>query len=148
MADARRRFAEVTGETLVQVAWFRAAAMGGLPPPGLAETRDGAIWLRTGPEQVWILNGTVSLAPETGAVTDLSASRTRFVIDGPDARDILAQGIPLDLDPSHFPVNRFAQTGLHHTPVLLWRRAEQRYELWALRTFATTVLDWLEDAAG
>ena len=148
MADPRRRFAQVTGETLLQVGWFRSSAPSGLPQPGQVEVRDGATWLRTGPEQVWIINGTFSIAPVLGAVTDLSASRTRFIVEGPDARAILAQGIPLDLDPQQFPINRFAQTGLHHTPVLLWRRAEQRYEVWVLQTFATTMSAWLEDAAG
>jgi heterotetrameric sarcosine oxidase gamma subunit len=38
-------------------------------------------------------------------------------------------------------------TGLHHTPVLLHCTAEQRFELYAMRTFAMNVWEWLEDAA-
>jgi heterotetrameric sarcosine oxidase gamma subunit len=148
------RFAEAAGETLIQAAGFRnttkafAAALGGLPEPGVAEARGGATWFRTGPEQAWILNGPAPTLPaDIGAVTDLTGSRTRFLVDDPGALDILAQGIPLDLHPSIFAAGRFVQTGLHHTPVLLWHRSAVVYELWALRTFAVTVREWLEDAA-
>ena len=40
-----------------------------------------------------------------------------------------------------------AMTGLHHTPVLLHCVSENRFELYAMRTFAFDVWEWLEDAA-
>jgi hypothetical protein len=43
--------------------------------------------------------------------------------------------------------NLLPLTGLHHTPVLLLRSAQNRYEIFALRTFALSVWEWLTDAA-
>ena len=40
-----------------------------------------------------------------------------------------------------------ALTGIHHTPVLVHRTSEQRYEIYAMRTFALSVWEWLSDAA-
>ena len=44
-------------------------------------------------------------------------------------------------------VGQFALTGLHHTPVLVLRAAEDRYEIFAMRSFALSVWEWLTDAA-
>jgi sarcosine oxidase gamma subunit len=44
-------------------------------------------------------------------------------------------------------VGHFAQTGLHHVPVLLERRGEARYELQVPTTWAVSVWEWLTDAA-
>ncbi len=60
---------------------------------------------------------------------------------------MLRKGIPIDLHESVFTPGKFAMTGLHHTPVLLHCTAEQRFELYAMRTFALDVWEWLEDAA-
>ncbi len=80
-------------------------------------------------------------------VTPLSSSRTRISIEGRAARDVLRKGIPIDLHETVFTPGKFAQTGVHHTPVLLHCTAEQRFELYAMRTFALNVWEWLEDAA-
>ena len=44
-------------------------------------------------------------------------------------------------------IGQFALTGIHHTPVLVHRSGEQRYEIYAMRTFALSVWEWLSDAA-
>jgi sarcosine oxidase subunit gamma len=82
-----------------------------------------------------------------GAVTSRSHSRTRIVIDGACARDVLRKGIPLDFDPDVFRVDQAVLTGVHHTPVLIHRAAADRYELYAMRSFALSVWEWLTDAA-
>ncbi len=46
-----------------------------------------------------------------------------------------------------FPVGSVALTGVHHTPILLYRTTENRFEIFAMRTFALTVFEWLSDAA-
>jgi len=55
--------------------------------------------------------------------------------------------VPLDFHPEVFRVDHFALTGIHHTPVLIHRTAEDRYDIYALRTYAMTVWEWLTDAA-
>lgn len=164
----RLRLGERRGWSLTQIAGFpdtiaelgKAAAriLGAPLPEGIGEivAADGRQLLKTGPEQFWILASELediagrlqaAIAPAIGSVTPLSHSRTCITVDGAAARELLAKGIPLDLHPEAFRVGRFAQTGLHHTPVLLLRAGEDRYEIFALRTFALSVWDWLADAA-
>jgi heterotetrameric sarcosine oxidase gamma subunit len=171
-ADGRRRcrLGELRGYVLLQVAAFPAAitevervlptVLGAPLPPTLNETvavGAGRVF-RTGPEQFWIVgpagNGDGAEAqlrwtipPAVGAVTPLSHSRTRIVIEGACARDVLRKGIPLDFDPDVFRVDQAALTGLHHTPILIHRAAADRYELYAMRSFALSVWEWLTDAA-
>jgi sarcosine oxidase subunit gamma len=112
--------------------------------------------LKTGAEQYWILtrhdddilpNLQRAVPALIGAITPLSHSRTCICIEGAAARELLAKGVPLDFHPDVFRVEQFALTGLHHTPVLIHRRGEDLYEIYALRTFGLSVWEWLTDAA-
>jgi heterotetrameric sarcosine oxidase gamma subunit len=163
------RLGEVRGWSLLQVAGWPGSisevervvtgAFGvGVPPKvGVAAHSDDATLLRTGPEQIWIFGPGETLAQEaalrsqlnaaTGVISSLSHSRTWMFLEGARARDVLAKGIAIDLSADVFAVNRFAMTGLDHTPVLLHRTGADRYEIIAMRTFALTVWDWLTDAA-
>jgi sarcosine oxidase subunit gamma len=169
-ADGKRRcrLGELSGWQLLQVAGYAATvaevervlpAMLGAPlPKTLSETvavGAGRIF-RTGPEQFWIVGRAggdfeprlrQAIPPAVGAVTPLSHSRTRIRIDGDCARDVLRKGIPLDFDPDIFRVDQAALTGLHHTPVLLHRAGADCYEIYAMRSFALSLWEWLADAA-
>jgi methylglutamate dehydrogenase subunit D len=171
-ADGRRRcrLGERRGYVLLQVAGYPATitevervlpvTLGASLPQTLSESvaiGAGRVF-RTGPEQFWIVGPADSgdgaeaelrrvIAPGVGAVTPLSHSRTRIVIDGACARDVLRKGIPLDFDPDVFRVDQAALTGVHHTPVLIHRAGVDRYELYAMRSFALSVWEWLTDAA-
>jgi len=167
--DRRRlRIGEVRGWSLVQVASFATTLveleravrplLGAdlLAKVGTAVVAGERRLFKIGPEQFWIVgpeNDTLAaglsqaVAPTVGAVTPLSHSRTRIFVEGAEARVLLASGIPLDFHPDVFRVEDFALTGAHHTPILLHRTAESRYEIYAMRTFARTVWDWLTDAA-
>jgi sarcosine oxidase subunit gamma len=159
---------EIRGWSLLQVAGFAdtigdvEAALSHLletPLPdriGVAVSAGAHSILRTGPLQFWILGPEADdlaarlnsrIGSETGALTSLSHSRTRLFIEGAAAREVLAKGIAIDLDDREFKVGDFALTGLDHTPILLWRQAGERYEIWAMRTFALTLWEWLTDAA-
>ena len=168
--DGKRglRLGELRGWSLTQLAAFATTLpqleQAAAPLIGMAlPTRPGVVagaaprqLLKTGPEQFSILGPDAdqltarlqaTIDPGIGVVTPLSHSRTRILVEGPPARDLLAQGIPLDLHADVFREGQFAQTGLHHTPVLLLRSGPNRYELFAMRTFALSVWDWLTDAA-
>jgi sarcosine oxidase subunit gamma len=149
---------EARNFTLTQVAGFGgfeadvAAIAGALPAANdQAIESNGRNIFRTGPQSFWFVgpeNDDVGakLAGKS-IVTPLSSSRTRISIEGHAARDVLRKGIPLDLHESVFMPGKFAMTGLHHTPVLLHCTAETRFALYAMRTFALNVWEWLEDAA-
>ena len=166
--ERRLRVGEARGWRLVQLAAFPGAAVAlatavwpvlgtDLPTTvGVAAAVSSRLLLKVGPEQFWIITrdnedlagALESVVPPTvGIVTPLSHSRTCIWIDGPSSRDALATGIALDLHPAVFRRYCFALTGLHHTPLMILRSGESRYELYALRTFALWTWEWLIDAA-
>ncbi len=118
---------------------------------GVALQVDGAVAMRTGANQFWFIGSEADdLADKLRGVailTPLSHSRTRLFIEGTPARDVLAKGVPLDFHASVFKPGMFAMTGIHHTPVLIHCVLINRFEIYALRTFALSVYDWLTDAA-
>ena len=146
---------EARGFSLLQVAGPAKAISpitGKLPSKvGTALQVDGRTLMRTGENQFWIIgpeHDAIATKLEGIAIlTPLSHSRTRIFIEGAPARDVLSKGIPLDFHPSVFKPRMFAMTGIHHTPVLLHCTSENRFEIYALRTFALSVHDWLTDAA-
>lgn len=112
--------------------------------------------LKTGAQRYWIFTDDPenlwrelkdSVAPGIGTITPLLHSRTRIVIEGDAARQLLAKGIALDFHPDVFGIDQFALTALHHSPILIHRSMRDRYELYAMRTFARSVWDWMTDAA-
>ncbi len=168
--DGRRglRVAEVRGWGLAQLAVFpgreaeMSAAVGRLLGAEALAARTGCVQrnaaaslYRTAPDAYWVLapdpkviSQLLAAVPSSaGTVTDLSHSRVRLRVEGPAVRALLAQGISVDLHPRSFAVGAFAQTALHHTGVLLERCAQERYELYVLRTFAVSLWEWLLDAA-
>jgi len=144
---------------LLQVAGFgkgfdkaASAVLGKLPRDCLATVQhEGRTLFRTGPSQLWVVtrpNDNIGREFSTAElVTPLSHSRTRIAIAGGPAREVLAKGLPVDLHPAAFGPGRFAMTGLHHTPVLLHCTGDDTFHLYAMRTFALSVWEWLADAA-
>ena len=150
---------EVRNFTLTQVAGFAkdyetglAAIAGALPQDNdQAVESNGRNVFRTGPLTFWFVGPANDALAATlsgkAIVTPLSSSRTRISIEGRAAREVLRKGIPIDLHETVFTPGKFAQTGVHHTPVLLHCTGENRFELYAMRTFAMNIWEWLEDAA-
>ena len=137
-------------------AQLRALGIAGLPQDGRRSLVDAeGHFYRLGPARyLWAAasEGLMQrvareLDPAAGCLTPLSAARVRLVVEGGAAREVLERGIALDLHPTVFAVGHFAQTGLHHVPVLLERVGEQRYALYVPTTWAVSVWEWLADAA-
>ena len=134
-----------------------AVLSGPLPDsPDRAATVGNQKVFRIAPDQYWILGrGELTLEAQlrtaipadAGCVTSLQGARTHLSIEGPSARDLLGRLVPVDLHPTVFPVGGFAQTGIHHVAGLLLRASEDRYEFFALRTFAAFTWEVLVDAA-
>jgi sarcosine oxidase subunit gamma len=149
------QISEVRGFSLLQAAGpakIISPTTGKLPTKvGIALQSDGRTLMRTGESQFWIIgpenNDIASKLEGIAILTPLSHSRTRIFIEGAPARDVLSKGIPLDFHSTVFKPGMFAMTGVHHTPVLVHCVSENRFEIYALRTFALSVYDWLTDAA-
>lgn len=82
------------------------------------------------------------------SVTSQSDGRTIIRISGPKAREALAKGVPLDLDPRAFGPGDTAMTVVAHINVHLWQSdAAPVYEFAVFRSFAGSFCEWLLDAA-
>ena len=164
----RLRIGETRGWNLLQVASFSATLeeleqavrplLGGDLPTrlGKAISVNGRRLLKTGPEQFRTITRAsedlttafeAAVTQDIRTVTPLSHSRTCIFVEGLSARELLATGIALDLHPTAFQLDSFALTGLHHTPILIHRSGDNRYDLYVMRTFALWAWEWLTDAA-
>jgi sarcosine oxidase subunit gamma len=146
---------EARGFSLLQLAGGEASiakATGALPEKvGVATSHKGRTIFRIGPAQFW------AVGPESDdlsrklegkcAVTPLTSSRTRILLDGQPARDVLAKGIAIDWHESVFTPRSFALTGVHHMPLVVHCIGDNSFHLYAMRTFAMSVYQWLTDAA-
>ncbi|MFO1541586.1 MAG: sarcosine oxidase subunit gamma [Chloroflexota bacterium] len=128
-------------------------------PNTAAGDPDGrhALWL--GPDE-WLVVGPAGTAPAIEAAlrgaaegafvtaTDVSANRTAIELAGPDAREILASGMPIDLHPRAFGPGSCAQTLLSRVGLIVHQVADEpRYRLWVRPSFARYLAAWLADAA-
>lgn len=168
-ADGRRRLrlGEAPLGSLVQVSLYpggdvpaetaaRAFPTGVLPVSTVTAARlDGSIAFRIAADQYWIRSSSPNLAerlrasiPELAAsVTPLDGSRTVIVIEGEAASSLLGRLVAVDVESDRFGVGRFAQVPIHHVGGLLYRAGPDRYEFIALRTFAASTFEVIEDAA-
>jgi sarcosine oxidase subunit gamma len=87
-----------------------------------------------------------ALEGEPGSVTDLSANRTTFQLDGPSARAVLEKGCPLDLHPRSFASDTAYLTSIGSVPVILWKVADEHYRILPRSSFADHLGRWLIDA--
>jgi sarcosine oxidase subunit gamma len=107
-------------------------------------------WLVVGPDgqhetlEQALRNG---LDRDLGSIVDVSANRTVLEIGGPKAPELLAHGVPIDLDARSFGADRCAQTLLAKAQVIIERRDESAFHVYARTSFASYVADWLLDAA-
>jgi heterotetrameric sarcosine oxidase gamma subunit len=158
---------EIRGWHLAQLTSFRpqreefrrclTQVFGAEPPTACyrAVTHGGSRLIRLSADQYWWIANedtdlrrfAAELSPLSGAVTALSAGRVCLRVEGAWARDLLARGIAIDLHPAKFAIGQSAQTGLHHTGIFLERVANDSYELYVPRTFATSIRQWLTDAS-
>jgi len=138
------------------------SSLGGLALPMAPNTVTSrgdrrALWL--GPDE-WLLVGPdgkqgtfqdalrVGLAGAFGSIVDVSANRTLLEIRGPKARELLAHGVPIDLDARSFGPGCCAQTLLAKAQVIIERISEDpAFHLYVRSSFASYVADWILDAA-
>jgi sarcosine oxidase subunit gamma len=137
---------------------FRAAVSGALGvelPVQACTTATGAscrvVW--AGPDDWFVIapkgqaDAVVSrlrtaLAGMHHAVTDVSSGYTVLHLDGPSARDVLAQGCPLDLHPRVFQPGASAGSHFFKASIWLWQTdASPSFEMLVRRSFMGYV--WL-----
>lgn len=146
---------EAADFTLLQLAGSEAAiarTVGALPERvGVAVAQKGRTIFRIGSAYFWIIgpqgDDLAQKLEGKCAVTPLTSSRTRILIEGSPARDVLAKGIAIDWHESAFTSGVFALTGVHHMPLAVHCTGGNSFHLYTMRTFAMSIYEWLTDAA-
>jgi methylglutamate dehydrogenase subunit D len=78
------------------------------------------------------------------SVTSQTDGRCVFRLSGPNARDVLAKGIPIDIDPRAFRPGDTALTLVGHIAVHFWQiDLSPAFELAVPRSFAASFCEWL-----
>lgn len=78
---------------------------------------------------------------------DLSDARVLFRIDGPGARDVLAKGAPVDLDPAAFGPGDLRRTRIGQVAAAFWMSEPEAFDVMCFRSVAGFMQDWLMLAA-
>jgi heterotetrameric sarcosine oxidase gamma subunit len=83
------------------------------------------------------------------SISDQSGGRTVLRVSGPRARDVLAKGLPIDLDPRAFPLGSAATSVIGHIGVQLWQVDDTRsYDIAIFRSLSHSFWHWLTASAG
>jgi sarcosine oxidase subunit gamma len=92
-----------------------------------------------------------ALADLHAGITDVTDGRVALRLAGPDAREVLAKGCPLDLHPRAFPPGSCAQSLIAKASVLIHLLDDEpgrgpTFDLYVARSFAHYLWTWLDDA--
>ncbi len=82
------------------------------------------------------------------SISDQSGGRTALRIGGPKAREVLAKGLPIDLDPRAFPLGSAVTSAISHMGVQLWQSDDTRsYDIAVFRSVSESFWRWLTASA-
>ena len=142
--EAITSVAPFKGQDEAVSAALKEALGAGLPMPGRAMGKESARVLWSGLGQALVLGPRVELPG--AAVTDQSDAWACLVLEGPEARAVLARLCPLDLRPEAFRRGHVARSLLGHMNAVLHRAGAERYELLVFRSMARTAVHELSEA--
>lgn len=82
------------------------------------------------------------------SISDQSSGRAVIRLKGPCARDVLAKGLAIDLDPSAFPSDAAVTSTISHMGVQLWQAdGPETYDIAFFRSVADSFWSWLGASA-
>ena len=82
------------------------------------------------------------------SISDQSGGRTVLRISGRRAREVLAKGLPIDLDPRAFPLGSAATSAISHMGIQIWQSDDTRsYDIAIFRSLSESFWRWLTASA-
>jgi sarcosine oxidase subunit gamma len=82
------------------------------------------------------------------SISDQHGGRTVLRLSGPRARDVLAKGLPIDLDPRVFPLGSAATSTISLIGVQLWQVDDApSYDIAVFRSVSASFWRWLTTSA-
>ena len=83
---------------------------------------------------------------KNAAIVDQSDGWTAVTLRGPQAEDVLARLVPLDLRAQHFEAGHTARTQLGHMAASITRTGDDAFMILVFRSMASTLVDELDHA--
>jgi len=129
-----------------------------LPLTSAVADGDGVSFIGTGPGQWLVVSQThrgEALAEDLAlalkglaSISDQSGGRAVIRIGGPRARDVLAKGLAIDLDPRAFPPGSAVTSTISHMGVQLWQAdTAESYDIAIFRSVSGSFWRWLTASA-
>ena len=117
------------------------------PAAGRATGKEGARLVWFGLDQAMLI-GPVPDArlSEFAAVVDQSDGWAVLRLQGPQAEDVLARLVPVDIRAGHFKRGQTMRTQLQHLHVSITRIGVELFQIMAMRSMAKTLVDELHGA--
>jgi heterotetrameric sarcosine oxidase gamma subunit len=105
---------------------------------------SGDTVLDIAPRRYWLIDGQ---APAEGgfAVTDLSHGYQCLRLSGADRFEVLAGGLPIDIDPVSFPVGAVATSAIETITVTVHNRGDA-FDIYCNRSYAGSLAEWIKSA--
>jgi sarcosine oxidase subunit gamma len=129
-----------------------------MPAPNHANCKEnnGICWMS--PDELLVLcpHDTVAdtlaqmntrLAKAFALCVDVSDARAVFELSGPNAREVLAKLVPVDLSPAGFTEGMFRRSRMAQIPAAFWLHAPDTFRIITFRSNAQYAFDLLKVAA-
>ena len=101
--------------------------------------------LAVAPHRYWLINGDHAVVGGAFAVTDLSHGYQCLRLFGADRFEVLAGGLPLDLDPASFPAGSVATSAIETITVTIHNRGDV-FDVYCQRSYMDSLAEWVESA--
>lgn len=88
-----------------------------------------------------------TLAGTHALTVDVSDARVAFDLSGPNAREVLAKLVPVDLSPAAFTPGMFRRTRMAQIPAAVWLHDAETFRIVTFRSNAKYAFDLLKIAA-
>lgn len=119
----------------------------------IAQSSGGTHLMRLAPDRIWLIGREpldVSTDNKPGdQLTTLDVTHGRWIIDisGPGLEDLLARLAPIDVRERNMLAGAFAQTAIHKTSLLIWRRASDNAQIFCPTSSAHALWSFITDTA-
>ena len=102
---------------------------------------SGDTVLDIAPRRYWLIDGQ---APADGgfAAVDLSHGYQCLRLSGADGFEVLAGGLPIDIDPVSFPVGAVATSVIETITVTVHNRGDA-FEIYCKRSYSHSLVEWI-----
>ena len=107
---------------------------------------SGKTVLAIAPRRYWLINGQAPLEGDF-AVTDVSHGYQCLRLSGEDRFNVLAGGLPIDIDPASFPTGSVATSVIETITVTVHNRGDA-FDIYCKRSYVNSLAEWLESAVG